>query len=139
MRKLLRNKCKCSQGSCFEQYELDEVKHFLDMFEAKEKRDQDAILFLALQDEEKCKIMNSKTFDRGRREFYFLNRYVKRICFEALLGVSSHRVDKIGAIDLRFGRRAPTGSTTPLRSSIDAFCMVLYNTVAEPLPNKHLG
>jgi hypothetical protein len=104
------------------------------MFEAKEKRDQDAILFLALQDEEKLK---SGNFDRGRREFYFLNRYVKRICFEALLGVSSHRVDKIGAIDLRFGRRPPTGST-PLRSSIDAFCMVLYNSVAEPLPNKHL-
>jgi len=107
------------------------VKHFLDEFEAKDKRDQDSILYLALQDDNS---LNCKS-QAGRREFHFLGRYMKRACFEALLGISSHRTDKLGAFDLRYGSH-PRAS--PLRASIDTFCMVLYNSVAEPLPNKYL-
>ena len=120
---LLNNKCKCSQGTCFEQFTLDEVKLFLDNFERQAKQDQDAILFMGLGDGSAS----------GRREFFFLGKYLKRVCFESLLGISSHRVDRMGALDLRFGSH-PRAS--PLAASIDTFCMVLYNSVAEPLPNK---
>lgn len=103
----------------------------MDMFEKQGKREQDAILFLALQDQD-----SMKQISKGRREFHFLGRYMKRICWEALLGLSSHRVDKIGALDMRFGSHP---RPSHLSASIDAFCMVLYNSVAEPLPNKFLG
>lgn len=126
--KLLNNKCKCSEGSCFKQFNFDEVKLFMDHFECKPKRDQDTILFLALGD-------GSASALGGRREFHFLGKYFKRVCFEALLGISSHRVDRLGALDMRFGSH-PRAS--PLSASIDTFCMVLYNSVAEPLPNKLL-
>ena len=92
------------------------------------KRDQDAVLFLAVG----CRVQQPAS----RREFVFLNTPLKRVCFEALLGISSHRTDRIGAIDLRYGKhdRPP-----PLMASIDSLAMVLYNSVAEPLPDRFLG
>ena len=131
MNKLFGGRCRCTEGRCFEQFNIDEVKYFLDEFEAKEKRDQDSILYLALQDDGPLN-MKSHTV---RREFHFLGRYMKRACFEALVGISSHRTDKLGAFDLRYGTHS---RASPLRASIDTFCMILYNSVAEPLPNKHL-
>ena len=59
---------------------------------------------------------------------------MRRGCFEALLGVSSHRIDRLGALDLRFGKRPSKPS--PLLASVDSFCMILYNSIAEPLPTK---
>lgn len=59
---------------------------------------------------------------------------MKRICFEALLGVSSHRIDKIGVIDQRFGQK--DSKPSKLGASIDSFCLILYNSVAEPLPSQ---
>ena len=93
----------------------------MDQFDKHSKLEQDNLLFLASE------------MGTGRREFYFLGHYMKRACWEALLGVSSHRVDRIGALDMRYGNRPRASKLT---SSIDAFCMVLYNSVAEPLPNK---
>ena len=62
---------------------------------------------------------------------------MRRACFESLLGLSSHRVDRIGALDLRFGKRV--GAPSALMAGVDAFCIILYNSIAEPLPNKLLG
>lgn len=134
--KLLRGKCKCSEGTCFQQFNFEETKTFLDAFEGRSKVDQDTILFMAWSDaangSEPCLKRSRGT---SRREFHFLGKYMRRVCFECLIGVSSHRVDRIGAIDLRFGSRE-SSRPTKLTASIDSFCLVLYNSVAEPLPNK---
>ena len=102
----------------------------MNQFEKMEKREQDAILFLAFGEQ------TAAASQKNRREFHFLGKYLKRVCFEALLGISSHRVDRVGALDLRYGSHP---RPSPLTASIDSFCMVLYNSVAEPLPNKQHG
>ena len=130
--KLLRGVCKCSEGNCFQQFNLDETKNFLDAVEARSKVEQDTILFLAWSDASQG--YGFRTSRSTRREFFFLGKYMKRVCFEALLGVSSHRIDKIGAIDQRFGQK--DSKPSKLGASIDSFCLILYNSVAEPLPNK---
>ena len=85
----------------------------MNMFQEREKREQDAIIFLAVQDGN-C----------GRREYFFLEKSIRRQCFETILGISSHRLDKAGAIDRRFkDARDPTKPTT-LTASIDSFCMM---------------
>ena len=127
MTKLLKGSCKCSEGKCFKDFDLEEVKLFMNQFEKMEKREQDAILFLAFGEQ------TAADSQKNRREFHFLGKYLKRVCFEALLGISSHRVDRVGALDLRYGSHP---RPSPLTASIDSFCMVLYNSVAEPLPNK---
>ena len=132
---ILNGKCKCSEGSCFKQFSMDEVQHFMDQFEKRNKREQDAILFLALGEQTMMDTGKPSTGTKGRREFHFLGKYLKRVCFESLLGVSSHRIDRVGALDMRYGSH-PRAS--PLAASIDTFSMVLYNSVAEPLPNKQL-
>ncbi len=114
---------------------MDEVQHFMDQFEKRNKREQDAILFLALGEQTMMDTGKPSTGTKGRREFHFLGKYLKRVCFESLLGVSSHRIDRVGALDMRYGSH-PRAS--PLAASIDTFSMVLYNSVAEPLPNKQL-
>ena len=125
MASLLVQKCKCRDGNCFTQFDRKQVQGFLDEFEKRQKREQDTILFLAFQD------------GLGeRREYSFLDKPMRRACFEALLGVSSHRIDKVGAIDLRYKGACRPRGPTELAASIDSFCMVLYNSVAEPLPNK---
>ena len=125
MTNLLNNKCKCSSGTCYEPFKLDQVQAFLDTFEERSKRDQDTILALALGAESGGK--------SGRREFNFLGHHLKRGCFESLLGISSHRVDRAGAVDLRYG---PSMRPSQYTASIDSFCLVLYNSVAEPLPDR---
>ena len=106
---------------------MDEVKRFLDSFEDMKKQDQDAVLFLAMG--------SQLPKAGGRREFSFLDRNLKRACFEALLGISSHRTDRIGALDLRYGKH---DRPSKLNASIDSFAMVLYNSVAESLPDRFL-
>ena len=96
----------------------------MDQFEKHSKREQDCILFLA-----------ADLGSGGRREFHFLGRYMKRACWEAFLGLSSHRVDRLGALDMRFGSHP---RPSKLGASIDAFLMVMCNSIAEPLPNKLL-
>ena len=61
--------------------------------------------------------------------------YMKRVCLESFLGLSSDCDDRIGALDMRYG---PRPRASKLTASVDAFCMVLYNSVAEPLPDKSL-
>ena len=134
IKKLLASGCKCSEGKCFQQFMFEETKKFLDIFEARSKVEQDTILFLAWSDSNQT---GPKLRGGGRREFHFLGKYMRRVCFEALLGVSSHRIDKIGAVDLRFGKKDSRPS--PLAASIDAFCLILYNSIAEPLPQKQLS
>ena len=132
--KLLRGACKCSEGNCFQQFGLDETKNFLDAFEARSKLEQDTILFLAWSDAGQGHGPQLRTSKSTRREFFFLGKYMKRICFEALLGVSAHRIDKIGVIDQRFGQK--DSKPSKLGASIDSFCLILYNSVAEPLPSQ---
>ena len=69
-----------------------------------------------------------------RRDYLLLGHPVRRVCMEHLLGISSHRTDRIGCIDMRF-RQHPT-KPSELTASIDAFCCVMYNSIAEPLPDK---
>lgn len=130
--KLLSGVCKCSEGSCYKELKLKDVQTFMDQFEEQGKREQDTILYLALEEDGSGQTMNKA---KKRREFHFLGHYMKRQCWECLLGVSSHRVDRLGAFDMRYGARPRPSHLT---ASIDAFCMVLYNSVAEPLPNKFL-
>ena len=125
---LLNGKCKCAGGSCYKDFKFDEVKGFLDTFQLISKRDQDSVLFLA--------VGSRVQQPASRREFVFLNKPLKRVCFEASLGISSHRTDRIGAIDMRYGKH---DRPSPLMASIDSFAMVLYNSVAEPLPDRFLG
>ena len=129
--KMVSGSCKCSEGSCYNQFSFKEVKSFLDTFQARSKTEQDTILFMAWTDG-----AGGTRRTTQRREFYFLGKYMKRICFEGLLGIGSHRVDKIGFADLRYGKRAFKPS--PLTASIDAFCLILYNSLAEPLPTQCL-
>lgn len=124
---LLNGPCKCRDGTCFANINKTEAVEFLDQFEKRTKLEQDAILFLACSDPLK----------RGRNEYAFLGKQMRRACWEQLMGISSHRVDKIGAVDQRYGSRGGW-KQSPLTSSIDSFCMVLYNSIAEPLPTKFL-
>ena len=122
---LLSGRCKCREGSCFQRFKIEEVKSFLDTFEMMSKQDQDAVLFLA---------SGSQTSNSAsRREFVFLDKPLKRACFEALVGISSHRTDRIGALDMRYGKH---DRASPLAASIDSFAMILYNSIAEPLPDR---
>ena len=129
---MLANKCKCAEGTCFKQFTVQAVKSFLDVFEAQGKREQDAILFMA------CSNDTEQPFISGRKEYQFLGLPLKRVCFQTLIGISSHRVDRIGAIDLRYKNARNPSKPSHLTASIDAFVMILYNSVAEPLPNKSL-
>lgn len=129
---MLASKCKCTEGTCFKQFTVKAVKTFLDVFEAQGKREQDAILFMA------CSNDTGQPFISGRKEYQFLGLPLKRVCFQSLIGISSHRVDRIGAIDLRYKDTRNPSKPSHLTASIDAFAMILYNSVAEPLPNKSL-
>ena len=129
---MLASKCKCAEGTCFKQFTVKAVKSFLDVFEAQGKREQDAILFMA------CSNDTGQPFISGRKEYQFLGLPLKRVCFQSLIGISSHRVDRIGAIDLRYKDTRNRSKPSHLTASIDAFVMILYNSVAEPLPNKSL-
>eukprot|EP00435_Cladocopium_sp_Y103_P028818 s1822_g7.t1 len=122
---LLSGRCKCQEGSCFKQFKIEEVQSFLDTFQKMSKQDQDAVLFLAAG--------SQISRHASRREFVFLDKPLKRACFEALMGISSHRTDRIGALDLRYGKH---DRPSPLTASIDSFAMILYNSVAEPLPDR---
>lgn len=115
---------------------MDEVKAFLDTFEECNKREQDAILFMATNPDDTSAEMGERS--QGRRTFYFLGRYMKRSCFESLVGISSHRVDRIGAFDQRYADVRKPQQPSQLTASIDAFAMILYNSVAEPLPDRLL-
>ena len=106
------------------------MQQFLDTFQKQSKREQDSILLLAVDPAAEARSTP------GRREFYFLDRYLKRACFEQLIGVSSHRIDRIGALDLRFGRRHRPSALT---ASVDSFAMILYNSIAEALPDRPHG
>lgn len=130
--KLLRGVCKCSEGNCYTQFSYEETKAFMDSFQARSKVEQDSILLMAWTDASG----SCRSSDRTRREYYFLGKYMKRVCFEGLLGLSSHRIDRIGAVDLRYGKQEMRPSQ--FTASIDAFCLILYNSLAEPLPNKLL-
>lgn len=125
-------KCKCSQGECYTNMSVKEVKDFLDIFESRTKREQDAILYMACEND-------GNAVNAQRKAYIFLGRPLRRSCFEALLGLSSHRVDKIGSIDMRYKDAKAPSKPTHLTASIDAFVMILYNSVAEPLPTKFLG
>lgn len=129
---LIGKPCKCGEGRCFLHLQAQQVKEFLDQFESCGKRDQDTVLFLAYQD---CGI----TLGKGsqRKEYRIFGKPIKRICLEKLLGISSHRMDKVGQIDMRYGPH-PT-KPSELSASVDSFCCVLYNSVAEPLPDRLLG
>lgn len=126
VQQLLKKPCKCAEGTCFRDIHRPDLQSFLDQFERLHKREQDSVLYMA------C------TSGNKRREYFFLGQQMKRSCLEKLLGISSHRMDKVGAgaADMRFGSH-PT-KPSQLTASIDSFCCVLYNSVAEPLPTKFL-
>ena len=75
---------------------------------------------------------------QGRRTYSFLGHEVRRQCFEKLMGLSSHRVDRIGLFDQRYSDTKKPGKPSALTASIDSFVMVLYNSIAEPLPDRYL-
>ncbi|CAK9016802.1 Uncharacterized protein SCF082_LOCUS13347, partial [Durusdinium trenchii] len=129
VQRLLNNPCKCADKTCYQKLEFKSVMAFLDAFEARSKSEQDTILALALEQTE-----IPKPTQKVRKDYYFLGVQLRRVCFQALLGISSHRLDRMGAIDLRYGKRVPKPS--PLTASIDSFCTVLYNSIAEPLPDQ---
>lgn len=121
---VLGKPCKCREGKCYSELSKADVTQFLDGFEKLGKLEQDSFLVLACADQ-----------SRGmKRDYMFLSKAMKRSCFERILGMSSHRLDKLGQPDLRFGHQ-PTKPTV-LTASIDSFCCVLYNSVAEPLPDR---
>ena len=126
---LLRRPCKCSSGACYKQLHKPDVVHFLQTFQKLGKREQDAVLFLA------C---GTDTFGGSgptkRREYYVLGNHMKRSCMEHLLGISSHRTDRIGTLDLRYG--GCLARPTELTASIVSFCCIVYNSIAEPLPDR---
>ena len=103
---------------------MADVQAFLDAFQAMSKRDQDAALFLAVPK------------GASRREFVFLSQPMRRACFEKLLGISSHRTDRSGAVDMRYGNHQRPSTH---HASIDSFAMILYNSIAEHLPDRLLG
>ena len=130
LRRILTSPCKCA-GSCYGGFDFKDVKSFLDTFEGCSKREQDTILYMACE-------TDSLTLP-GRREYIFLKQPIKRVCFQALIGVSSHWIDKIGDIDQRYKDAKKPQRPSPLAASVDAFCMVVYNSIAEPLPDRTLG
>ena len=50
------------------------------------------------------------------------------------MGVASRRLDRIGQLDERYGSTRPS----KYAASIDSFLLILYNSLAEPLPTKPL-
>lgn len=123
----MQRPCKCSGGLCYKQFAQGEVLDFLNEFQKLSKQEQDSVLYLACQ--------NSGT--NQRREYFFLSKPIGRSCMEQLLGISSHRTDRTGQVDLRFGPRANM-RPSELSASVDSFCAILYNSVAEPLPDRPL-
>ena len=131
---LLRKPCKCVSGDCYKPLHKPDVSSFLQSLEKLGKREQDAVLFLACG----SNIMGADgEAEKRRREYYVLGQPMKRVCTEHLLGVGPGRTDKVGGIDMRYGQRGTRPSQ--LTASIDAFCCVLYNSIAEPLPDKIHG
>lgn len=128
--RLLASKCKCSTGECYMQYSRDQLQKFLDAFEERDKREQDAILYMAVQD--------ALSATHTRRDYLLLDKPVSRACFETLIGIGSHRLDKAGAIDRRYKDTKDPSKPSPLAASVDCFCMIVYNSIAEPLPHKPL-
>ena len=131
LQNLMKIGCKCASVDCYKKLALKYVKDFLDIFESRTKREQDAILYMSCEDNNSSQLGGSK-----RSEYYFLGAQLRRQCFEHLLGMSSHRIDKLGSIDMRYKDTKRPSKPSPLTASIDAFVMVLYNSVAEPLPTK---
>lgn len=129
---MLKGPCKCQEGNCFSSLPQRDVKNFLDQFEGLGKRDQDSVLFLASQDSDAAMVGRVTR----RKEYRMFGHDIKRSCLEKLIGISSHRLDKIGQIDMRFGPH-PT-KPSELSASVDSFCCVLYNSIAEPLPDRFL-
>lgn len=134
LRTLLSSSCKCAHGQCFQQYSMGPVKSFMDTFQSCTKREQDSILFMACSNLEGSQPHQRQT----RRSYYFLGQHIRRQCFEALLGVGSHRIDRIGSLDMRFKDTKKPPKPSPLTASVDSFLLVLYGSVAEPLPDKSL-
>ena len=128
---LLQNPCKCASGKCYKPFHKPDLTTFLDTFQKLGKREQDTVLFLALGSDLPNVSMSGSS---KRRDYLLLGHPVRRVCMEHLLGISSHRTDRIGCIDMRFGQH-PT-KPSELTASIDAFCCVMYNSIAEPLPDK---
>lgn len=106
-----------------------EVADFLKKFDTCSKVDQDSLLFLATS---KAPESVSQS-----RKYMLLNRSMARRCWLRLVGMGSSRADKIGQIDLRYQQPSKKGSQQ--QASMDSFMIVLYNSVAEHLPDKCLG
>lgn len=119
---LIQKPCKCSSGQCNQQYSRKEVQDFLNLFQDLNKQEQDSILF------------KPSSQSQG---IFFLSKPISRNCMETLLGISSHRTDRVGQVDLRYGKRAHT-RPSELTASIDSFLTVVYNSIAEPLPDRLL-
>ena len=79
---------------------------------------------------------NISQLQESRRQFYFLGKHMRRTCFESLLAISSHKLDHLGAMDKRYADTRAPSKPSRLAASFDAFAMVLYNSVAEPLPDR---
>ena len=56
-----------------------------------------------------------------RRDYLLLGHPVRRVCMEHLLGISSHRTDRIGCIDMRFGQHP----TKPSGTDSQHWCILL--------------
>ena len=128
---LLRKPCECASGDCYKPLHKPDVISFLSSFEKLSKREQDSVLFLACGSSEMC------LGQPKQREYFLMGHPMKRGCMEQILGISSHRTDRIGSLDQRFGKH-PT-KPSELTASIDAFCCILYNSIAEPLPDRFSG
>ncbi|CAE7889335.1 unnamed protein product [Symbiodinium microadriaticum] len=93
-----------------------------DAFESLNKREQDALLFLATNGGD----------TKRRKEYSICGKQLPRRCFRDLMGVHDRRLDRIGHLDERYGSTRPS----KYAASIDSFLLILYNSLAEPLPTK---
>ena len=70
--------------------------------------------------------------------YFLLDKPVGRKCLAALIGVGQARLQRsrAGTPDLRFGKREHRSQ--PGTWTADAFFQVVYDSIAETLPDKHL-
>lgn len=77
--------------------------------------------------------------DKQKKQYSFLGRPVGRSCLCAILGIGKERFNKCLSLqpDLRIGK--DKSGSQRCTASVDAFLSIMYNGVAETLPDRLPG
>lgn len=121
-----RDTCMCTRKQCFRMFALSELRKFLDTYWAGPKSERDSLLATAIHTDKK-----------GERQltWTFLGEQLSPKCLATLLGHGRRKLYAAldGRVDMRMHVKQ-RGLQTCRQSSVDAFLLTQYLSVAETLP-----